>query len=261
MVVLDALIVCFLLGGAVLGYFRGAFAGVVLLLLTYIPFFIFIFFYDFISGFVDDVIGNTSDSTTAAIGALGAFSGLIAVIGFVGGMFFITRLVSKLLRVEKLDLADKIGGALVGLVGQTIAATLTFFLIYTAIPTTTALYVKDNYWVKIMRPLHRATYPYYLALMQQRTQKLSLSIAQNGLSGTVLGGVTLNSLNEGLGFDAPDVGAVGKALENLSDNINLEEITNLLETANTQDVSAEAIDRTVREEQARRLNIIQGQLQ
>ena len=54
----DVLLIVFFAVGMVLGYFRGAYAGVVLLLASYVPMFIFVYFYDFISGFVNDVIQN-----------------------------------------------------------------------------------------------------------------------------------------------------------------------------------------------------------
>jgi len=94
-----------------------------------VPFFTFVYFYDFISEFVSGIFANTSDGATAALGSLGAFSGIIAVCGFSGAVFFGTRILLKILKSEQLDLGDKIGGAVVGFIGQNIVATLAFFLI------------------------------------------------------------------------------------------------------------------------------------
>lgn len=257
----DILLLVFFAIGMIPGYFRGAYAGVILLIASYVPLFIFVYFYDFISEFVSGIFANSSDGITAAIGGLGAFSGLIAIIGFSGALFFGTRLILKIMKVEQLSGAEKIAGMVVGFVGQNIAATLAFFLIYTAIPVHTASYVKDSLWIKIMRPVHVAIYPTYYRALQARTQKLSISIAQNGLAETFLAGVSLASLNDGLGFDKPNIAAAVKAVNKLSQNINIQEITALLDSAQDQDITPEEIDRRMKEEQANRLREIQRQLQ
>ena len=256
----DLLLLAFFAIGMVLGYFRGAYAGIVLLLASYVPFCLFVYFYDFISGFVSDVFSNSGDGLTAALGGIGAFSGVVALVGFAGSMFFGTRLILKIMKTDRLEFPDKLGGAIVGMIGQNIAATLTFFLIYTAIPVKTTEVVFNSYWIKIMRPIHLATYPYYLDFLETRTQKLSVSIAQNGIGNTLVGGINLSSLNEGLGFDKPSLGEAAKAVRQLSQNINIDEISSLLETAKNEDVSPEAIDRRIKEEQAARLQAIQNQL-
>ena len=87
-------------------------------------------------------------------------------------MFFGTRLILKIMKTDGLEFPDKVGGAIVGMIGQNIAATLTFFLIYTAIPVKTTEVVYNSYWIKIMRPIHLATYPYYLNFLETRTQIL-----------------------------------------------------------------------------------------
>ena len=257
----DIMLLAFFAIGMTLGYFRGAYSGVILLIACYVPLFIFVYFYDFISEFVSGIFANSGDGLTAAIGGLGAFSGLIAVAGFSGALFFGTRLILKIMKVDHLSVAEKIAGAGVGFIGQNIAATLAFFLIYTAIPVHTASYVKDSIWIKMMRPIHVATYPPYYRALQKRTQKLSISIAQNGLAETFLGGVSLASLNEGLGFDKPNIAAAVKAVNKLSQNINIQEITALLDSAKDQDVTPEDIDRLMKDEQANRLREIQRQLQ
>ena len=257
----DGLLVGFLFVGGVLGFFRGAYAGIILLIASYVPMFVFVYFYDFISGFIRDVFANTSDSLTAAIGGIGAFSGIIAVVGFFGVVFFGTRLILKIMKTDRLELPDKIAGSVVGFIGQNIAATMVFFLIYTEIPVRTAEVVQGSWWIKIMRPVHIATYPYYLSFLETRTQKLSLSIAQNGLTDTFVGGINLSSFNQGLGFDAPSLGEAAGAIDKLRDSINIDEISTLVEIAKTEDVSPEAIDRRIKQEQAARLRIIQQQLQ
>ena len=256
----DVLLLLFFAIGMVLGYFRGAYAGVILLVASYVPMFIFVYFYDFITEFVSGIITNSGDGITAAIGGLGAFSGVIAIAGLFGALFFGTRLILKIMKVEQLSVAEKIAGALVGVIGQNIAATLAFFLIYTAIPVHTASSVKDSLWIKMMRPIHVMTYPTYVRALRSRTQNLSVSIAQNGLAETFLGGVSLASFNDGLGFDKPSIADAVKAVNKLSENINIQEITDLLDSAKDQDVTPEEIDRRIKEEQANRLREIQRQL-
>ena len=257
----DIALVIFTLFGAILGYLRGAYASIVLLLSTYLPLFVFVYFYDFITEFIDGIIQNSSQTSTAAIGSIGAFSGIIALIGFSGAIFVITRLLLKIMSIERLELGDKIGGFIVGMIGQSIAATLTFFLIYNAIPTKTAQVVQGSYWVKILRPIHLFSYPYYLSFMEQRTQKLSLSIAQKGVWSTLLGGVSVDGINEALGFDAPNLTKAKEAINALAKNIDIEEFAAMVEQTNISELSAEAIDRQIQKEQATRLNIIKNQLQ
>ena len=258
---LDSALFLFFLIGAVLGYFRGALAGVVLLIATYVPLFVFIYFYDFISDFISDVLANSQDGTTAALGGLGAFSGIIALCGFMGAVFVGTRLLLKILQADHLDRAEKIAGAVVGVIGQNIVATMAFFLIYTAMPVKTTQLVQGSFWMDSLRPLHKAIYPSYLMMLEKRTQRLSLSIAQNGLGATFVGGITLSEVNENLGFDAPDLKAATKALQTLSRNINIDEITSLLKTADAENISPEAVDRMIQEEQASRLRELRRQLQ
>ncbi|MGC6517327.1 MAG: CvpA family protein [Candidatus Puniceispirillaceae bacterium] len=257
----DMALLGFFLTGAVLGYFRGAYASVILLLASYVPMFLFVYFYDFITGFVADIFANSGDGTTAALGGIGAFSGIIALVGFSGAVFFGTRLMLKIMKAEQLDLGDKIGGSVVGFIGQNIAATLAFFLIYTAIPAKTAQFVGDSVWVRVMRPIHLVSYPYYLSFLEARTQNLSISIAQNGVAETFIGGISFQSLNDELGFDTPSLSAASSALQELSRNINIDEITDLVETAKSQDITPEEIDRRIKAEQSSRLKEIQRQLQ
>ena len=114
--------------------------------------------------------------------------------------------------------------------------------------------------MKMARPIHLFAYPHYLAALEARTQKLSFSIAQNGIGSTLVGGVSLASVNEGIGLDAPNIGAVKEALAQLSRNIDIDEITALIQTTDIDDLSAEEIDRRIKEEQAVRLKQIQNQL-
>ena len=256
----DFIVFGFLVIGAVLGYMRGAYASVILLLASYIPLALFVYFYDFISGFVTDIFKNTSDGLTAALGGLGAFSGIIALIGLLGAVFFATRLILKIMKTERLDRAEKIGGAVIGVVMQNIAATLAFFLIYTAIPVKTTALVRSSLWILAMRPLHLATYPHYRALLEARTQSLSVSIADKGIAETFTAGISLGTFGEGLGFDQPNVSAAASAVSDLAKNVNLDEISELIDIAKTQDVSPEAIDKQIKQEQAARLREIQRQL-
>ena len=97
--------------------------------------------------------------------------------------------------------------------------------------------------------------------MEQRTQKLSLSIAQKGVGSTLLGGVSVDGINEALGFDAPNLTKAKEAINALAKNIDIEEFSAMVEQTNISELSAEAIDRQIQKEQATRLNIIKNQLQ
>ena len=108
--------------------------------------------------------------------------------------------------------------------------------------------------------MHFAAYPIYLDLLEYRTARLSRSIAENGIASTLVGGITLNDINQGLGFDNPSLAETGKALQKLVETIDLQEMNQLLDQAKDQNLSPEEIDRAITQEQAARLSVIESQL-
>lgn len=256
----DILILCYLAIGAGLGLWRGAYASLVVMLSAYIPMLVLIYYYDHIAGYISDVLSNSQDGLTAGLAGLGAFSGLIAVAGVFGAVIFGTRILLRILSVGEISKADRMVGAVIGFFFHNITATLLFFLIYTAIPAVTADFVRGSYWLKALRPMHFAAYPLYLDLLEYRTARLSRSIAENGFASTLVGGITLNDINQGLGFDNPSLAETGKALQKLVETIDLQEMNQLLDQAKDQNLSPEEIDRAITQEQAARLSVIESQL-
>lgn len=257
----DILIILFLLIGIGLGMWRGFFSSLLLMIATYVPMIGFILYFDQISHFVKITIANTSDSTTASIGALGAFAGIISVVGVFGGIIMGTRVMLKIIEIEKPDWPMRIAGGFSGFISQSIIATLTFFFFYSALPTNTAQFVKGSYWLKVMRPLHLATYPYYLSAFKARTQAFSMAIATDGFGASLVSGISLNSVNEGLGFEKPSVSEALKDIQTLANSIDLEGLTEMLEQVDSEGLTPAEIDRMIQEEQAARRAFIDQQLQ
>ena len=257
---IDILIAVFVAAGAIIGYWRGAFAGVVLLLATYVPMGFFVLYYDKISGFVQLTLSNSGNATTSALGGLGAFSGIIALFGLSGALFFGTRIMLKIVEMEKPDRAAKIGGAVIGVISHNLIATLIFFFFYNAVPATTTSVIQGSYWQKALYPIHKLLYPPYVSLVKTRTQAFSDAIAQDGFGQVLVGGVSLAGLNEAVGFDAPSLSSALTDIKELADTINIDEVNALIETAQREDLSPEEIDRRISAEQEARRRYIDSQL-
>lgn len=260
-VMFDIMVACFLLIGIGLGMWRGFFSSLLLMIATYVPMMGFILYFDQISHFVKLTIANTSDGITASIGALGAFAGIISVIGFFGGIILGTRILLKIIEIEKPDWPMRIAGGFSGFVSQSLIATLTFFFFYSALPTNTAQFVKGSYWLKLMRPIHLATYPYYQSAFKARTQAFSMAIAKDGFGASLIGGISLNNVNEGLGFDKPSLSAALQDIQQLANSIDIDGLTQMLEEVDQENLNPADIDRMIQEEQAKRRALIDQQLQ
>ena len=252
----DIIIILFLLAGIGLGIWRGFFSSIVLMIATYVPMIGFILYFDRISHFVKITIANTSDSNTASIGALGTFAGIISVVGFFGGVILGTRIMLKVIEIEKPDLAMRIAGGFSGFISQSIIATLTFFFFYSALPTNTAQFVKGSYWLKAMRPIHMASYPFYLSAFKARTQAFSMAIATDGFGASLISGISIEGVNKGLGFDKPNLSAALGDIQELANSIDIEGLTKMLEEVDQDGLTPAEIDRMIQEEQAKRRSFI-----
>lgn len=256
----DILLIFYLIVGAIFGYWRGFSSSIIIMLVTYLPMLGFAYYYDQISGFVQITIANTQDASTAAIGGLGAFSGIIAIIGFSVATILGTRIIIKLLSIEKPELTSRILGAAAGTLSHNIMATLAFFFLFTAVPAVTSDVVRGSKWLMVMRPIHQLSYPPYLALLEERTQKLSLNVAEKGLAATLVGGVDISDLGSSLGFEDANFSSALNDIKALAKTINIEEIRALSNEYSSDNLTAADIDRMIQQEQAERLRLIEQQL-
>lgn len=134
---MDVIIFSFLLLGLLLGVWRGAAKALIIVVATYLPAVLLVYFFDEISNFVDIVISNSGKGNTAVIGALGAISGLIALFAIVVGVFIVSRFLIKIVGKGDISLPSRVSGGLIGLLSQNLAATLIYFLMNTAVPSET----------------------------------------------------------------------------------------------------------------------------
>ena len=185
---MDAIILPFLILGGLLGAWRGTVRTVILMLSTYLPTVVSIYFFDEVSNFVDIVIANSGNSNTAAIGALGAFSGLIAFFTIMVGVFLISRFLLSIVGRGEITPASRVAGGVFGLLSQNIAVTLIYFLIYTAIPAETVRVMHQAVWTKVNWPFHKIAYPVYETAFANRTTRFGQSVASLGLASTLIGG-------------------------------------------------------------------------
>ena len=255
---IDAVIGLFLLAGIGLGAWRGLTKATIIFLATYIPGLIFIYYYDEISNFVRVILEQSSNANTAFLGGIGVFSGLLAIIGFSGGVFLFTRLLLSLLSLHTPDLHGRILGACAGFIIQNISATLLFFLIYTALPVETSKLMHKSIWAQLLRPMHQITYPTYLAYMKDRTSRLSASLATNGLGKTLVNGVSFNDLKQVISLpqDSDNIQGLVDQVKSLSQTVDLTEISELLSNFDSDTLSAEAIDERIALENAKRLEAL-----
>lgn len=256
---IDWVIVLFLLAGIGLGAWRGFTKAIIIFLATYIPGLIFIYYYDEISNFVRVILEQSSNSNTAFLGGLGIFSGLLAIIGFAGGVFLFTRLLLSILSLHKPDLHGRILGAATGFIIQNISATLLFFLIYTALPVETSKLMHQSIWAQALRPIHKITYPTYLSYMKERTSRLSASLAANGLAKTLVNGVSIDNLTKGISLprDTDAIQGLVEKVQSLSETVDLSAISELLGNLDSDTVSAEHIDELIAAENAKRLDALE----
>lgn len=256
---IDVIIGLFLLAGIGLGAWRGFTKAIIIFLATYIPGLVFIYYYGEISNFVRVILEQSSNSNTAFLGGLGVFSGLLAIIGFAGGVFLFTRLLLSLLSLHNPDLHGRVLGAATGFIIQNISATLLFFLIYTALPVETSRLMHNSVWAQLLRPIHQITYPTYLTYMKERTSRLSASLASNGLGRTLVNGVSFDDLKQVISLpqDSDNIQDLVDQVRSLSQSVDLTAISELLRNFDSDSLSAENIDERIAVENAKRLEALE----
>ncbi|MGC6440683.1 MAG: hypothetical protein ACON4Q_08615 [Candidatus Puniceispirillaceae bacterium] len=250
----DILILIFVLLGAGFGYWLGFAKSGIILTGAYLPGLIFIFYFDNISGFVQIVVENSADPSTAILGGLGIFSGLLAMIGVFGGAFAATALLLSMLTFHKPDTPEQVIGALIAGIVQNMLATFAFFLLYTAIPAETSKAMANSYWAKGLYPIHRELYPYYRRNFDERTATLSASIANVGLAQTLIGGVSLTDLigTDKIAAEGAQLEEVIGEVQELAQSLDIQGLLSVLENDNGSIMNAEDIDRLIASENAKR---------
>lgn len=255
----DILILVFVLLGAGFGYWLGFAKSGIILAGVYLPGLIFILYFDAISGFVQIVVENSADPSTAILGGLGIFSGLLAMIGVFGGAFAATALLLSVLSFHEPDTPERIIGAVIAGIVQNLLATFAFFLLYTAVPTETSKAMANSYWAKGLYPIHRELYPYYRRSFDARTATLNASIANVGLAQTLIGGVSLSDLlgpdllgTDKIAEEGAQLEEVIGEVQELAQSLDIQGLLSVLETDNGSIMNAEDIDRLIATENAKR---------
>ena len=112
----------------------------------------------------------------------------------------------------------------------------------------------NSLWAQMMRPLHQMTYPAYLTYMRERTSRLTTSLATNGLAKTLVSGVSIGDLTQGISLPKGDESLQGlvSQVKDLTKTVDLSAISELLQTFDSEKLSAEEIDRLIATENAKR---------
>lgn len=259
---IDLIILIFLSGGIALGVWRGFSKTLILALSTYVPALVSIYFFDDVSNFVDIIIASSGDKNTAAIGALGAFSGLIAFFAISVAVFLMTRFFLTILSTGDISWSSRIYGGIIGLISQNLAVTLIYFLLYTATPADTLSVMREASWTKINWPFHKATYPLYRQVFADRTARFSESIASLGLATTLIGGVGDFTLSADLAkrLNDPQIKSMIRTASKLATSLDIEAFKEQLNALQAENLSAEHIDQLIKAEDASRRAFINQQL-
>ena len=259
---MDAIILPFLILGGLLGAWRGTVRTVILMLSTYLPTVVSIYFFDEVSNFVDIVIANSGNSNTAAIGALGAFSGLIAFFAIVVGVFLISRFLLSLVGRGEITPVSRIAGGIFGLLSQNIAVTLIYFLMYTAIPAETVRVMHQAVWTKVNWPFHKIAYPIYETAFASRTTRFGESVASLGLASTLIGGAGDFQLSAALQarLNDPKVKNMIEEASRLASTLDVDALRKQLDELKLEDLTAENIDQMIKMEDAKRRAFLDSQL-
>ena len=259
---IDLIILTFLCSGMTLGLWRGFSKTLILALSTYVPAVISVYFFDDISNFVDIIIASSGDKNTAALGALGAFSGLIAFVAISVAVFLMTRFFLTILSTGELSWPSRIYGGIIGLISQNLAVTLIYFLLYTATPADTLSVMRDASWTKINWPFHKAAYPVYRQVFADRTARFSESIASLGLANTLIGGVGDFTLSADLAsrLNDPQIKSMIRKASKLAASLDVDALKAQLNELQAENLSAEHIDQLIKAEDANRRAFIDRQL-
>ena len=257
-IILDVGMFIFLIIGGLVGYYRGALRAIISLLSLYIPYLIYLHFSDQISHYVDLVLDLTTSATTSSIGLLGTFSGIMGGGALFAAFFLASRFFLRLVAGRDPELKEKLGGAAIGVLGNQFMAMISLMLIFMAAPAATADTTSKSLWWTVTKPAARLIYPAYESLIYERTAGLRQAIAEDGvLKGLLKGNVSFdNNLTELIeaGVENADL-ITTDIIENLK-TIDIDALYNDIETLREQGLTADDIDRQIREEDARRRQFI-----
>lgn len=259
---MDVIILPFLALGVVLGAWRGAARAAILMLSTYLPTVAFIYFFDEVSNFVDIVIANSGNSNTAAIGALGAFSGLIAFFAIIVSVVLISRFLLAVLGQGEVGVPSRVAGGIIGLLSQNIAVTLIYFLMFTAIPAETVRVMHQASWTKINWPFHKLAYPIYQNAFAGRTARFGDSVASLGLAATLVSGAGEFELSAALQdrLNDPKIREMIDEASRLAASLDVDALRQQLDELKLEDLTAENIDQMIKMEDAKRRAFLDSQL-
>lgn len=263
-IILDVVMTGLLLIGGLVGWFRGALKGAVVLASFIAPIIIYLHFSDVIADYIQIVLDLTAVSSTTSIGILGTMSGLLGGMALFGAFFLASRLVLFLMARHEPERMERIIGVVMGVVTNQAVALLFFMLVYMAMPASIATNLAPSLWWQGSAPLARLVYPTYKELILDRTEGLRAAIANDGvLKGLVAGRLEIDEdLQEEITNLAKD--GVEQALDLSEDffrNLNaldLNSVTEALEAADN--ASIKDVNRLIQQEDKRRRALIERRL-
>ena len=261
-IILDVFMFVFLIFGGLVGYYRGALKAIITLLALYLPYLIYLHFSDQISFYTAKVVSLAVDANTSSLGVLGTFSGLMGGIGIFGLFFIASRFIMRLVANHDPELKEKLGGVIAGVTGNQLMALISLMLVFMALPAATSDATAKSLWWKTTKPIARAIFPAYRELIFNRTESLRMSIAEGGLikgfaSGRLdLDGGLLNLGDNSTGLVAAFTNDFAETLA----SIDIDELQREVEKLVEEGISAEDVDRQIKEEEKQRRMAIDAQL-
>lgn len=261
-IILDVFMFVFLILGGLVGYYRGAIKAIIMLLALYLPYVIYLHFSDQISLYTSKVISLAVDANTSSLGVLGTLSGLMGGIGIFGLFFIASRFIMRLFSSHEPELKEKLGGAVIGVTGNQLMALISLMMVFMALPATTSDVTAKSLWWKTTKPIARAIFPVYRELIYDRTESLRASIAEGGLlKGIASGRLDLDTELLSLVDNGTNIAAAftNDFTETLA-SIDIDELQREVEKLVEEGISAEEVDRQIKEEEKQRRMAIDAQL-
>lgn len=261
--ILDVAMFIFLIIGGVVGYYRGAIKASITLLAFYLPYIIYLHFSDQITGYIDSFVGLTLDSNTSGLGLFGTFTGLMGAIGLFGLFFIASRFILRIFANHEPEMKEKFGGVAVGVFGNQFMAMMSLMLVFMALPAVTADTTSKSLWWKVTKPVARVIFPIYRELIYDRTENLRMAIAEGGIvKGIATGSLDLDDQIQEIIENSGNVASfVSDEVISSLENIDLEEIQREVEKLTEEGLSAEDVDQRIRDEENRRRQMIDDQLE
>jgi len=270
-IILDSAMFAVLIAGGVLGYYRGAIKSFILLVAIYIPYLVYLHFSDHISAYVNLAISLTTGANTASLGILSTLSGLMGGIGLFSGFFLVSRLVLRVFALHDPGMREKLTGVLIGVMGNQMMALVSLMLVFMALPVATTEITSKSLWWKASKPIARVIYPSYRALILDRTENLRKAIAEDGLIRALAeGGVAQSAddlekqinvlVKDGVGQAVNLTGELTDELKEMVKTIDIDGLQQEIDQLIEQGLTPEDVDRKIREEDARRRQMLDQQL-